>query len=155
MTARCLHVAARPVADDGTVRHAVTSFLRDIGLTTIFGNPGSTEMPLLLVGPFLFAERPTGSPQPFGKWACEPARAQDVPAAIAREIESSRPCAMVHTVISYTTQGRKLKAGPFMKKRSTFSDRAARSRWRRDGGSADRRHPPAAAHLWFRSGITF
>lgn len=30
-----------------TVRDAVVKLLADLGLTTIFGNPGSTELPLL------------------------------------------------------------------------------------------------------------
>jgi benzoylformate decarboxylase len=30
-----------------TVRDAVLSFLREAGITTIFGNPGSTELPLV------------------------------------------------------------------------------------------------------------
>ncbi|TLZ22378.1 MAG: benzoylformate decarboxylase, partial [Gammaproteobacteria bacterium] len=29
-----------------TVREAVFGLLRDVGLTTIFGNPGSTELPM-------------------------------------------------------------------------------------------------------------
>ena len=140
----------------GTVRDAVMGFLRDAGMTTIFGNPGSTELPMfrefpgdfryvlglqesVVVGmadgfaqatrnaafvnlhsaagvghalgnlftafrnqtplvvtagqqarsilpyaPFLFAEQAAEFPKPYVKWSCEPARAEDVPAAIAR-----------------------------------------------------------------------
>lgn len=139
-----------------TVRDATLSFLREADMTTIFGNPGSTELPffrdfpadfryilglqesivlgmadgyaqatrraalvnlhssagvghalgnlftafknqtplvitagqqarsMLPYEPFLFAERATEFPRPYVKWAIEPARAQDVPAAIAR-----------------------------------------------------------------------
>jgi benzoylformate decarboxylase len=139
-----------------TVREAVFDLFRAFGMTTIFGNPGSTELPMfrdfppdfryvlalqeiaavgmadgyaqatrnaglvnlhsatglghslgavftayknqaplvIIAGqqsrsilpfePFLFAERPTEFPRPYVKWSCEPARAQDVPAAIAR-----------------------------------------------------------------------
>ena len=139
-----------------TVREAVIKLLADLGLTTIFGNPGSTELPLLgefpkefryvlglqesiVVGmadgyaqatgnaalvnlhsavgvghamgniftafrnrtplvitagqqarsilpyePFLFASEATELPKPYVKWSHEPARAEDVPAAIAR-----------------------------------------------------------------------
>jgi len=139
-----------------TVREAVLELLRAFGLTTVFGNPGSTELPMfrnfpadfryvlglqesLAVGmadgfaqatrnaalvnlhsavgvghalgnlftafknqtplvvtagqqarsilpfePFLFAAQATEFPKPYVKWSCEPARAQDVPAAIAR-----------------------------------------------------------------------
>src|SRR5882762_586886 len=139
-----------------TVREALFAQLRDFGLTTIFGNPGSTELPMFrdfpadfryvlglqesvvvaladgcaqargsaafvnlhsaigvgrAVGslftayrnqtplvitagqqarsilpyePFLYSEQATELPRPYVKWACEPARAEDVPAAIAR-----------------------------------------------------------------------
>ena len=139
-----------------SVREATIRLLRELGMTTIFGNPGSTELPLfrefhdefryilglqesVVVGaadgfaqatrnaafvnlhssagtghalgniftafrnqtplvvtagqqarsilpydPFLYAERPTEFPRPFVKWACEPARAADVPLALAR-----------------------------------------------------------------------
>jgi benzoylformate decarboxylase len=139
-----------------SVRDAVLALLRAFRLTTWFGNPGSTELPMfrdfppdfryvlalqesIAVGmadgfaqatrnaalvslhsavgvghalgnvftayrnqtplvivagqqarailpyePFLYSERPAEFPQPYVKWACEPARAQDVPAAIAR-----------------------------------------------------------------------
>lgn len=139
-----------------TVREAVFDLLRAFGMRTIFGNPGSTELPLfrdfprdfsyelglqesIVVGmadgfaqatrnaacvnlhsaagvghalgniftayrnqtplvivagqqarsmlpyePFLYAREATEFPKPYVKWACEPARAEDVPTAIAR-----------------------------------------------------------------------
>lgn len=139
-----------------TVREATMRLLRDFGIDTVFGNPGSTELPMfrdlpedfryilglqeaVVVGmadgyaqasgnaafvnlhssagtgnalgnlftayknqaplvitagqqarsilpfePFLHAERATEFPRPFVKWASEPARAADVPLAIAR-----------------------------------------------------------------------
>jgi benzoylformate decarboxylase len=139
-----------------TVRDATLAILDQLGMTTIFGNPGSTELPMfrdfpahfryilglqesVVIGmadgyaqatrnaafvnlhsaagvghglgnlftayknqtplvvtagqqarsilpyePFLFAERATEFPRPYVKWAVEPARAEDVPAAIAR-----------------------------------------------------------------------
>jgi benzoylformate decarboxylase len=139
-----------------SVRDAFIGQLRSFGLTAVFGNPGSTELPMfrdfpddfryvlglqesvvvgmadgyaqatgnaalvnlhsaagvghamgniftawknrtplvitagqqarsMLVGePFLFADQATELPRPYVKWACEPARAQDVPAALAR-----------------------------------------------------------------------
>ncbi len=139
-----------------TVREAVLRLFRDFRMTTVFGNPGSTELPMfrhfppdfryvlglqesIVVGmadgyaqatrnaglvnlhsavgvghamgniftayrnqtplvitagqqarailpfePFLFSARPTELPHPYVKWSCEPARAEDVPAAIAR-----------------------------------------------------------------------
>jgi len=139
-----------------TVREAALSLLRELGLTTIFGNPGSTELPMfrdfpadfryvlglqesLVVAmadgfaqarndaavinlhsaigvghalgsiftafknqtplvitagqqarsilpfePFLFSEQAAQLPKPYVKWSVEPARAADVPAALAR-----------------------------------------------------------------------
>jgi benzoylformate decarboxylase len=139
-----------------TVREATFALLRELGLTTVFGNPGSTELPMFrdfpsdfryvlglqesvvvaaadgfaqargdaalvnlhsaigvghAVGsiftafrnqtplvitagqqarailpyePFLYSEQAAQLPKPYIKWSCEPARAADVPAAIAR-----------------------------------------------------------------------
>jgi benzoylformate decarboxylase len=139
-----------------TVRDAVFRLFREFGMTTIFGNPGSTELPMfrdfpadfryvlglqesIAVGmadgfaqatgnaavinlhsavgvghamgniftayrnrtplvivagqqarsilpyePFLFSLQATELPKPYVKWSGEPARAADVPAAIAR-----------------------------------------------------------------------
>uniref|UniRef100_UPI00334155C6 benzoylformate decarboxylase n=1 Tax=Castellaniella defragrans TaxID=75697 RepID=UPI00334155C6 len=139
-----------------SVRKAVTDLLREFGMTTLFGNPGSTELGLFLdfpedfryvlglqesvvvgmadgyaqatrnaafvnlhsavgVGhamgaiftayrnqtplvitagqqsrailpfdPFLFSSQATELPKPYVKWSVEPARAEDVPQAIAR-----------------------------------------------------------------------
>jgi benzoylformate decarboxylase len=139
-----------------TVRQATHDLMRALGMTTVFGNPGSTELrffretpsdfryvlalqessavamadgyaqatgrpafvnlhsavgvghalgsiftamrnraPLVITAgqqtrallptePFLFAEQATEFPRPYVKWSSEPARAQDVPAAIAR-----------------------------------------------------------------------
>ncbi|WP_428410502.1 benzoylformate decarboxylase [Hyphococcus sp.] len=139
-----------------TVRECVHAFMRERGLTTVFGNPGSTELPyfknwpddfdyvlglqesaalsmadgyaqvankpaivnlhsaaglghalgslvtayknntpLIIVAgqqarailpyePFLGAADPTLHVRPYVKWACEPARAADVPRAFAR-----------------------------------------------------------------------
>src|ERR1700733_1159421 len=139
-----------------SVREATFSLLRAFGLTTVFGNPGSTELPMfrdfppdfryvlglqestvvamadgyaqsragaalvnlhsaigvghalgsiftayrnqtplvitagqqarsiLPFEPFLYSEQAANLPKPYVKWSCEPARAEDVPAAIAR-----------------------------------------------------------------------
>lgn len=156
MTARGLRVEPLAPSQGGTVRDAVMAVLAHFGVTTIFGNPGSTELPMFrdlperfryILGlqesivlamadgyaqasgraalvnlhssagvghamgnlftayrngtplvvtagqqarsilphePFLYAERATELPRPFVKWAAEPARAEDVPLAIAR-----------------------------------------------------------------------
>jgi benzoylformate decarboxylase len=139
-----------------TVREATIELLRSLGLTTVFGNPGSTELPffkswptdfryilglqessvvamadgyaqatrsaafvnlhsatglghalgniftaycnqtplvitagqqtraLLPAQPYLYARSSVEFPKPYVKWSCEPARAQDVPTAIAQ-----------------------------------------------------------------------
>jgi benzoylformate decarboxylase len=141
---------------DITVRESVINLLRSFGIDTIFGNPGSTELPMFrafpndfryILGlqesvvvamadgyaqrtrnaafvnlhsaagvghalgniftafrnatplivtagqqarsilpfePFLFAQQATEFPKPYVKWANEPARAADVPQALAR-----------------------------------------------------------------------
>jgi benzoylformate decarboxylase len=147
---------ASAIAPGTTVREAVLELLRAFGMRRIFGNPGSTELPLfvdfppdfeyvlglqesVVVGmadghaaatknaafvnlhsavgvghamgaiftawknrtplvvtagqqarslfpfdPFLFSANATELPKPYVKWSCEPARAEDVPLAIAR-----------------------------------------------------------------------
>ena len=151
-----LGAAVAPAATQPSVRQAAFSLFRAFGLTTIFGNPGSTELPMfrdfpddfryvlglqesVVVGmadgfaqsrgeaalvnlhsaigvghglgsiftayrnqsplvivagqqarsimpfePFLYSEQAANLPRPYVKWSCEPARAEDVPAALAR-----------------------------------------------------------------------
>jgi benzoylformate decarboxylase len=150
----------------GTVKDVTFDLLRGFGIDTVFGNPGSTELPfldawpndiryvlglqeasvvamadgyaqatgnaafvnlhsaaglghalgniytafrnqtpmvitagqqvreLLPMHPYLFAEQATEFPKPYVKWSCEPARAEDVPAAIARAYYTAmqKPC---------------------------------------------------------------
>jgi benzoylformate decarboxylase len=150
----------------GTVRDATIRLLRELGLTTVFGNPGSTELPffrnwpadfryilglqeasvvamadgyaqatrnaafvnlhsavgvghalgsiftsyrnqtplvitagqqaraMLADEPYLWATQAAEFPKPYVKWSCEPARAQDVPAALARAyyLAMQKPC---------------------------------------------------------------
>ncbi|MEZ5702710.1 MAG: benzoylformate decarboxylase [Burkholderiaceae bacterium] len=155
-----------------TVREAVLQWMRDVGIDTVFGNPGSTELPMfrdypadfryvglqesVVVGmadgyaqatrnasmvnlhsaagvghamgniftafknqtpmivtagqqsrsilpfdPFLFAAQATELPKPYVKWAIEPARAEDVPLALARayRIAMQPPCGPVFVSI--------------------------------------------------------
>ncbi|MFZ9237343.1 MAG: thiamine pyrophosphate-binding protein, partial [Burkholderiaceae bacterium] len=139
-----------------SVRDAFIRLMKDLGIDTVFGNPGSTELPMfrqfpadmryvlglqesVVVGmadgyaqatkgaalvnlhsavgvghamgniftayknqspliitagqqarsilpfdPYLFSAQSTDLPKPYVKWACEPARAADVPIALAR-----------------------------------------------------------------------
>lgn len=149
--------ATEPSSKAGiSVRDTVLQLCRTLGMRTIFGNPGSTELPMfrdfpddfryilglqesVVVGmadgfaqatrnaalvnlhsaagvghalgnvftafrnrtplvitagqqarsilpyqPYLFAQEAAEFPKPYVKWSCEPARAEDVPAAIAR-----------------------------------------------------------------------
>ena len=152
-----------------TVREAFVRLMRDLGLDTVFGNPGSTELPMfrdfpkdfryvlglqesIVVGmadgyaqatrraalvnlhsaagvghamgnlftafknqtplivtagqqsrsilpfdPFLAAAQATDLPRPYVKWACEPARAEDVPLALLRayHVAMQPPCGPV------------------------------------------------------------
>jgi benzoylformate decarboxylase len=52
--------------------------------TPLVVTAGQQARSILPYEPFLFAERATEFPRPYVKWSIEPARAQDVPAAIAR-----------------------------------------------------------------------
>ncbi|MFJ6632619.1 benzoylformate decarboxylase [Streptomyces sp. NPDC091376] len=54
---------------------------------------GQQVRAMLPTDPYLFAERPTDFPAPYAKWAIEPARAEDVPAALARawRLAAQRP----------------------------------------------------------------
>lgn len=155
-TPRSQPAEASPSTATYTVRHAVIAMLRELGMTRIFGNPGSTELPLfrdypedfsyvlglqetVVVGmadghaqatrnasfvnlhsaagvghamaniftafknrtplvitagqqarsllqfdPFLHSNQAAELPKPYVKWSCEPARAEDVPQALAR-----------------------------------------------------------------------
>lgn len=155
-TASHPNIVSSSPAGAATVRTAVLHLLRAFGMTSIFGNPGSTELPMfrdfpddfryvlglqeaVVVGmadgyaqatrraaavnlhsaagvgnamgniftafmnrtplvitagqqarsimpfdPFLFSAQATELPKPYVKWSCEPARAQDVPLALAR-----------------------------------------------------------------------
>jgi len=159
------HQGAKPEARV-TVREAVLRLFRALRMTTVFGNPGSTELPMfrefpadfryvlglqesIVVGmadgyaqatrnaglvnlhsavgvghamgniftayrnrtplvitagqqarsilpyeAFLSATDATMLPQPYVKWSCEPARGEDVPAAVARayDIAMQQPC---------------------------------------------------------------
>jgi len=161
--------AQNEVARGVTVREATFRLLRAFGMTTVFGNPGSTELrmfqdwptdfryvlgleesvavamadsyaqvtrravlvnlhsaggvghalgsvftayrnqtPMVIIAgqqtramlptePFLCARSAIEFPRPYVKWSIEPARAQDVPAAIAQAIHTAmqRPCGPV------------------------------------------------------------
>lgn len=166
-------MAPRAVASSAsTVRDVVIQFLRDQGIDRVFGNPGSTELPmfadlpegfgyvlglqesvvvamadghaqatrrpafvnlhsaaglghamgavlaayrngtplvittgqqsrhLLPHDPFLFAENAVDLPKPYVKWAIEPARAEDVPAAIARAFHIAQCAPMGPVLVS-------------------------------------------------------
>lgn len=176
----------------GTVRDAAIRLLRTLGLTTIFGNPGSTELPLfrnwpadfryilglqeasvvamadgyaqatrraacvnlhsavgvghalgsiftasrnqtplvitagqqarsmLLDEPYLWATQATEFPKPYVKWSCEPARAQDVPAALARAyyLAMQKPCGP--TFVSIPVDDWDAKAEPIAVRQVSF-----------------------------------
>src|SRR5690242_3370358 len=55
---------------------------------------GQQDRSLLSLAPFLGADRSTEFPRPYVKWASEPARAEDVPTAIAQAyyMAMQRPC---------------------------------------------------------------
>src|SRR3954469_25257804 len=58
-----------------------TAFRNRAPLVIVAGQQARSILPYQ---PFLFAEQAQEFPKPYVKWSCEPARAEDVPAAIAR-----------------------------------------------------------------------
>lgn len=165
-------VAPESLTQTTTVRAAVFSLLRSFGINTIFGNPGSTELPMFrdfpddlryilglqessVIGmadgyaqatrnaafinlhsaagvghamgniftayknctplvitagqqarsilpyePFLYSAQATELPRPYVKWSCEPARAQDVPTAIAQAYYTAMQAPRGPTLVS-------------------------------------------------------
>jgi len=65
--------------------------------TPLVVTAGQQSRSLLLMEPFLYSNQATELPKPYVKWSCEPACAQDVPAAIARayHIAMQPPCGPV------------------------------------------------------------
>jgi len=178
-----------------TVRSAVFSLLRSFGIDTVFGNPGSTELPMFrdfpddfkyvlglqessVIGmadgyaqasrnaafvnlhsaagvghamgniftayknctpmvitagqqarsilpyePFLFSAQAAELPRPYVKWSCEPARAQDVPAAIARAYYTAMQAPCGPTLVSVPVDDWDLQAEPVIPR--SVSRRAA------------------------------
>ncbi len=171
-----------------TVKEVVFDFLRGQGIDRVFGNPGSTELPLftdlpedfsyvlglqesvavamadaysqvsrkpalvnlhsaaglghamgavytafrnrapliittgqqhrsiLMNDPFLFAQDPTAFPKPYVKWACEPACAEDVPAAIARAFFMATQAPMGPVVVSIPLGDWQVPCGPLLQR---------------------------------------
>ena len=67
------------------VGHAVGSiFTAYRNQTPLVITAGQQARSILPFEPFLYSEQAAQLPQPYVKWSCEPARAADVPAAIAR-----------------------------------------------------------------------
>src|SRR2546430_149958 len=50
---------------------------------------GKQARSILPFEPFLYSEQATNLPRPYVKWSCEPARAEDVPAAVARAFHAA------------------------------------------------------------------
>ncbi|CAM3616016.1 benzoylformate decarboxylase [Castellaniella denitrificans] len=202
-------------ADRVTVRRAVTDLLRQFGMTTLFGNPGSTELGLFLdfpddfryvlglqesvavgmadgyaqatrnaafvnlhsavgVGhamgaiftacknrtplvitagqqsrailpfdPFLFSSQATELPKPYVKWSVEPARAEDVPLAIARAyyMAMQPPCGPVLVSVPADDWGRLCE--PVRARRVGRSIRPDAALLERIGGRLDAARRPA------------
>jgi len=183
--------------DKLTVRDATIDLLRRLDMTTVFGNPGSTELPFLngwpddfryvlglqessvvamadgyaratgraafcnlhsAVGighalgsvftafrnqtplvisagqqarsllsgtPFLGATEAANFPKPYVKWSCEPARAEDVPAALAHAyyVAMQRPCGPTFVSVPMDDWGATTEpAGPRVVSRETAPD---------------------------------
>jgi benzoylformate decarboxylase len=198
-----------------TVRDVTMELLRSFGITTIFGNPGSTELlmfrsfpndfryivglqesvvvgmadgyaqatrnaalvnlhsatglghalgniftayrnrtPLVITAgqqarsilptePFLFSMQATEFPKPYVKWSNEPARAQDVPAAIARAyyLAMQPPCGP--TFVSIPVDDWDQSAEPLAARQVSTALRAAPEALARVGDALDLAQRPA------------
>ncbi len=76
--------------------------------TPIVVTAGQQARSLLPRSPYLFAERATEFPRPYIKWASEPARAEDVPDAIAQAfaIALTPPCGPVFVSVPIDDWGK-------------------------------------------------
>jgi len=198
-----------------TVREAVMDLLRAFGTTTIFGNPGSTELPMFrafsndfryvlglqeaaVVGmadgyaqatrnaaivnlhsaagvghamsgiftafrnrtplviiagqqarsilptePFLYSQQAAELPRPYVKWSVEPARAEDVPAAIARAyyVAMAPPCGPAFVSVPVDDWDR--TAEPLAARQVSTALRAAPDRLAHLGDALDAAKHPA------------
>ena len=68
----------------GEQRDTAASLKQDSFSRPLIVTAGQQTRNLLSYDPYLGVERPTEFPRPYVKWACEPARAEDVPVAIAQ-----------------------------------------------------------------------
>ena len=68
-----------------------TAYRNQTPLVIVAGQQARSILPF---EPFLYAKEATEFPKPYVKWSCEPARAEDVPAAIARAyyVAMQTPC---------------------------------------------------------------
>ncbi|MFZ1106679.1 MAG: benzoylformate decarboxylase, partial [Hyphomicrobiaceae bacterium] len=82
ITGRAQFVNLHSAAGLGNAMGAVYNAYRDRAPLVIV--TGQQSRALLPYDPFLFNESPAELPKPYVKWAIEPARAADVPAAIAK-----------------------------------------------------------------------
>ena len=103
---------------------------------------GQQARSILPLQPFLYAERASEFPRPYVKYSVEPARAEDVPAAIARAyyVAMQPPCGptFVSVPIDDWTHPDPADRGPQRQPRT-------RSRRRGDEGAGRGARPPASA----------
>jgi benzoylformate decarboxylase len=197
-----------------SVRAATVELLRSLGMTTVFGNPGSTELPMfrdfpaefryvlglqesVVVGmadgyaqatrnaafvnlhsaagvghamgniftayrnrtplvitagqqarsilpyePFLFATQASEFPKPYVKWSCEPARAEDVPAAIARAYHLAMQAPQGPTFVSIPVDDWDRTTEPLTEHRVTRAARPEAAAIERLGSALDRSRRP-------------
>ena len=71
----------RPSASATPLGSIFTAYRNQTPLVVTAGQQARSILPF---EPFLYSEQATNLPRPYVKWSCEPARAADVPAAIAR-----------------------------------------------------------------------
>ncbi len=129
------------------VGHAMGSiFTAFRNQTPLVITAGQQARSILPFEPFLYSEQAAQLPKPYVKWSCEPARAADVPAAIARAYYTAmqpprgptfvsipvddwdRPCATVARATGQPPQ-RGRPAAPCRAPRPRYAPLADRSSW--------------------------
>ena len=96
------------------VGHAMGSlFTACRNQTPLVVTAGQQARSILPFEPFLYSEQATNLPRPYVKWSCEPARAADVPAAVARAYYVAMQAPRGPTFVSVPVDDwdRRLRAG--------------------------------------------
>jgi benzoylformate decarboxylase len=103
---------------------------------------GQQARSILPYEPFLFATQATDLPKPYVKWSCEPARAEDIPAAIARAYHIAVQAPQGPTFVSIPVDDWDRSTEPLAAHSVTRSQRPDAVALERCGAALDRSRRP-------------